>query len=158
MTTLALRRSSGLLGLAILATTAFGATERARILRVRQDRTAAPTATREPAPVELRLDQFLAAPSTAPREIFRVEWKPLNYALEAGATLRFLYRQERSQATQQLAIRYPFAVREPRTATFEIAPAAVEAGGRVVAWRAVLEAEGQILAELRSEDGDGRQP
>lgn len=128
---------------------AYGA-ERATILRVRQGRQeAAPN--REAAPVELRLEKFLiVAPAPVPGETFRVEWQPVGRALEAGVVLRFEYRQERVRKMQQLTIRYPFAIGQRRTATFEIAPAAAQSGGAVTAWRVRVERDGRVLAEQRS--------
>lgn len=130
-------------------TVAEGA-ERARILRVRQERQAAQR-TREAAPVELRLEKFLMEEPAPPAgETFRVEWQPVGRALAAGVVLRFEYRQERVRNMQQLIIRYPFEIRERRMATFEIAPTASQGGGSVTAWRVRVEQDGRVLAEQRS--------
>lgn len=128
---------------------AYGA-EQARILRVRQERQeAAPR--REAAPVELRLEKFLIVqPQPASGETFRVEWQPVGRALETGVVLGFEYRQERVRNIQQLTIRYPFAIGQRRTATFEISPVAVQSGGPVTAWRVRVERGDRVLAEQRS--------
>lgn len=126
------------------------AAERARILRVVHEREQAP-ANSEAAPVELRLGRFLLEDAATPTgEVFRVEWQPVGQALRAGVVLRFEYRQERVREMQQLMIRYPFDVRERRTATFEIGPAALQSGGTVTAWRVRVEQESRVLAEKRS--------
>ena len=94
-----------------------------------------------------RLPKFTEAMGSSPREVFQVRWRAPGAGLPAGTMLTFEYRQAYSDRVRFLSIRYPFAVRGERTATFEVTGEARRTNGHVTAWRARVVLGGRALAE-----------
>lgn len=141
------RRAAGIAVTALLAGAgaAQEAGAEARILEVRRREETVPSAN----PIYRRMPKY-PEPRGGLREIFAVRWAPPPAGLDAGVNVRFEYRQARAADARALTVTYPFAVRGPRTATFVIPERAVEARGRVAAWRVTVWQRGRLLAQADS--------
>jgi len=97
--------------------------------------------------VLLHLPKFFESEFTELEEEYKVIWSP-GPGVEANTVVvQFDYMQRRIREPQSLEVKYPFAVKEQRTATFSVSKKAYRQGGEITAWRVRILQQGKVVAE-----------
>jgi len=80
-------------------------------------------------------------------ELYRVAWAPPVGGFPAGTEIVFEFRQQRARTVGRLQIKYPFPIREARSARFRVAGDTFRVGGAVTAWRVTVRTRGTVAAQ-----------